>query len=151
MKRFRGCLGIALIFGLGLVVGLFLGFAGGWVTFFHKVVKGGPVAVREVLFQRAKDDLGLNYEQQEEIRLILKETSMELDKITASVRPSVEDAVGRAKERIRALLTDRQRARFDKFVEEGWRKWRVQPPAVPDAATAKPAESGKEPSQDAAK
>lgn len=126
MKRFRGCLGIALIFGLGLVVGAMLGFGVGWVGFFHKVVKGGPVAVREIIFNRAKDDLKLDYGQQEEVRLILKETSMELEKITATVRPAIEATVGKAKERIRAILTARQRARFDPFVESGWKQWRVQ-------------------------
>ena len=141
MKRFRGCLGIALIFALGLIVGGFLGFAAGWVTFFHKVVKGGPVAVREILYQRAKDDLGLNYGQQEEIRMILKESSLELEKVTAMVRPAVEETVGRAKERIRALLTDKQRAKFDRFVDEGWRRWRMPPVTLgpPSSAAPEPA------------
>lgn len=133
MKRFRGCLGIALIFGLGLVVGAMLGFGVGWMGFFHKVVKGGPVAVREILFNRAKEDLRLDYGQQEEVRLILKETSMELEKITSTVRPAVETTVGKAKERIRAILTARQRAKFDPFVESGWKQWRVQ--VVPTAET----------------
>src|SRR5262245_41153866 len=113
VKRLRGCLGILLIFGLGLLVGGFLGFAAGWVGFFRKVVLGGPAAVREVLFQRAKDDLRLNYDQQEEVRAILKETSTELDNITSSVRPSVEDALARAEQRMRAVLNAKQRASFD--------------------------------------
>jgi hypothetical protein len=150
VKRFRGCLGIALIFALGLVMGGMLGFGAGWMTFFHKVVKGGPVAVREILFKRAKDDLGLNYEQQEEVRMILKETSTELDKITAPVRPAVEAAVGRGKERIRAILSPNQRAKFDPFIEGGWKQWRMPVPAeVPTADSVpkpadQPAEKGKE-------
>jgi hypothetical protein len=144
VKRFRGCLGIALIFFLGLVVGAMLGFGAGWMTFFHKVVKGGPVAVREILFKRAKDDLGLDYGQQEEIRMIMIETATELEKITATVRPAVEDAVGRAKERFRAILTPKQRAKFDPFIDEGWKKWRMELPATTSAATPPTSDSTKQ-------
>lgn len=123
MKRLRGILGILLIFGLGLTVGLFLGFAAGWIGFFHKVVKGGPAGVREVLYQRAKDDLKLDYAQKEELREILKETSKELDAVTASVRPAVEKVLGTAEKRIVALLTTEQKEKFEGFLKEAKRKW----------------------------
>ncbi len=130
MKRLRGILGILLIFGLGLAVGLFLGFAAGWIGFFHKVVKGGPVAVREVFYQRAKDDLKLDYEQKEELREILKELSKELETIMVSTRPAVEAAIGNATERIRALLKADQRGKFDGFLKEAIKKWQVPAPVV---------------------
>jgi hypothetical protein len=145
VKRLRGCFGILLIFGFGLAVGGFLGFAAGWVTFFHKVVKGGPVAVREILYQRAKDDLGLDYEQKEEVRAIIKETATELEGITASVRPSVEDALARAEQRIQALLKPPQRAKFDKFLNEARLKWRpFLRPAREPAKSGEPVKSGEE-------
>jgi hypothetical protein len=149
VKRLRGCLGILLIFGLGLVVGGFIGFAGGWLALFHKVTKGGPAAVREVLYQRARDDLKLDYEQKEEIRAILKESSKELDEITASVRPAVERALARAEDRVRALLKPEQKAKFDSFIKEVRRKWSVlltvEKPSelVPDASKPVPLEGEK--------
>jgi hypothetical protein len=132
VKRLRGCLGVVLIFGLGLIVGGFLGFAAGWVGFFHKVVKGGPVAVREVLFQRANDDLRLDFGQKEEVQALLRETSKELDEITAAVRPAVEEALGKAEQRMRALLKPTQRTKFDNFMNDARRKWqKTVPPAQP--------------------
>lgn len=143
MKRLRGCLGILLIFGLGLVVGGFVGFAGGWLALFHKVTKGGPAKVREVLFQRAKDDLKLDDEQRAELWAILKESSKELDDITASVRPSVAEALGRAEERIRALLKPEQKGKFDAFMREVKKKWSGLLPGGEEAApgTPEPAKS----------
>jgi hypothetical protein len=134
-----------LIFGLGLVVGGFLGFAAGWMGFFHKVVKGGPGGVREVLFQRARDDLKLDYVQQEEVRIILKETSTELDGVTADVRPSVEATLARAEERMRAVLKPEQRRKFDAFMNDARRKWRPTPEPTKPIETPKPAEAPKAP------
>jgi hypothetical protein len=136
VKRLRGCLGILLIFGLGLVVGGFVGFAGGWLALFHKVTKGGPAKVREVLFQRAKDDLKLDDEQRAELWAILKESSKELDEITASVRPATARALGRAEERIRAILKPEQKGRFDAFMKEVRKKWGVLLPGGEEAAPA---------------
>jgi hypothetical protein len=99
------------------------------------VVKGGPVAVRQVLYQRANDDLGLDFEQEEEVRALVTETAKELDGITASVRPAVEETLGRAEQRMRGLLKPAQRTKFDHFMNEARRKWqKVVPPADPAEA-----------------
>ena len=140
MRRLRGCLLVLLIFGLGLAAGFFFGIVAGSSGVVFKMVKGGPAGVREVIYEQAKVGLGLNYEQKEEVRLILKESSTELDGITASVRPSVEAALDRARGRIRALLTPGQRAKFDRFIDEGWRRWHPQPPtpdSLPDGSASK--------------
>ncbi len=132
MKRFRGCLGVLLIFVLGLLVGGFFGVVFGWVGFFQRITsKGGPEVVREVLFQRAKDDLGLDGTQQQQVRAILEETSAELEGVTAPVRPSVESALLGAEGRIRAVLTPKQGRKFDRFMKETQRRWRQEtPPAA---------------------
>ena len=128
MKRFRGCLGVLLIFAFGFLIGGFFGGVAGWIGFFQKVTRGGPGAVREVLFQRAKDDLGLDGRQQQQVRVILKETSAELEDIAAPARPSVESALLHAEERIRAILTPKQQMKFDAYMKEVRRRWQ-QPPA----------------------
>ena len=131
MKRFRGCLGVLLIFALGVLIGGFFGGVAGWIGFFHKVTRGGPGAVRELLFQRAKDDLGLDSAQQQQVRAILKETSAELEEITAPARPSVESALLRAEERIRAVLKPKQQKKFDAYMNDVRRRWQQPPAPVP--------------------
>ncbi|MDB6149502.1 MAG: hypothetical protein JWQ44_950 [Chthoniobacter sp.] len=125
MKRAKGCLLVAFIFVCGFLVGGFLGAAFGWVGFFHKVVKGGPKAVREIVIERAVHDLGLKQEQQAQVRAIVDETAIELGRATEASRPQVEEIMGRAEERVRLVLNPKQRAKFDSFAEKGRRRWKT--------------------------
>jgi len=125
MKRLRGCLVVAFIFGCGFLVGGFVGMAFGWVGLFHKVVKGGPSAVQEIIVQRAKDDLQLKPEQRAAVARIVEETAKELGDATAEVRPKVEEIMGRAEQRTREVLDDKQRKKFDSFANQGRRRWKV--------------------------
>jgi hypothetical protein len=143
MKRARGCLVVAFIFGCGFLVGGFLGAAFGWVGFFHKVVKGGPRAVQQIIVERAKDDLGLKPEQRAAVAKIVEETAKELGEATADTRPKVEEIMGRAEERVRAILDAEQRAKFDNFANQGRRRWKVmqETAAPPPSATPEPKET----------
>jgi Spy/CpxP family protein refolding chaperone len=138
MKRFRGCLMVAFIFLCGFLVGGFLGLAFGWMGFFHKIVKGGPGAIREVVMERAAHDLKLKPEQKARVKEIVDETGTELATATAEVRPKIEEIMGRNQERIREVLDPKQRQKFDQFVSEGRRRWKtaveVRTPAIPPAA-----------------
>lgn len=136
MKRVRGCLVVAFIFGCGFLVGGFLGAAFGWVGFFHKVVKGGPRAVQQIIVERAKDDLGLKPGQRAAVAKIVEETAKELGDATASTRPHVEEIMGRAEDRVREVLDAEQRAKFDSFANQGRRRWKFlqETPATPAPA-----------------
>lgn len=136
MKRFRGCLMVAFIFLCGLLVGGFLGLAVGWTGFFHKMVKGGPGALREAVMERAASDLRLKPEQRVRVRAIVEETGAELVTTTAEVRPKIEEIMGRGEDRIREVLEPKQRLKFDRFVGEGRRRWKA---AVEARATPVPA------------
>lgn len=143
MKRLRGCLVVALIFGLGFLAGGFFGAAFGWVGLFHKVAKGGPQAVQQVVLERAVHDLNLNPEQKVEARRIVRDTGAKLDHALIGVRPQVEQIVSDAEKQLRVILDEKQRRKLDRFVEQGRRRWQllVQPtgPAstpVPAASTA---------------
>ena len=139
MKRLRGCLLVLFIFGCGLLVGGFVGAAFGWVGFFHKIVKGGPVAVREVIAQRAREDLGLTKEQDALVKQIVQDAASELDDATKEARPHVEEILGRAEDRIREVLDEKQRRKFDAFVNKGRKRWKPATPApvsAPEAAAA---------------
>ena len=154
MKRFRGCLMVAFIFACGLLVGFFLGMAMGWIGFFHKVVKGGPGAVRDLVVERAVQDLKLQPAQKVRVRQIIEETGAELAAATAEVRPKVEEIIGRGEDRIRETLDAKQRTKFDGFVNQGRRRWKAAveantPPAPgarqdasPPPATDQPERSG---------
>lgn len=137
MKRLRGFLLVAFIFGCGFVAGGFLGAAFGWMGLYHKIVKGGPEAVRQIVLDRAIHDWKLDPEQRREVRKIVEETSAELDAATASVRPQVREILGRGEERIRPLLNEQQRKKFDDLLNTGRRRWKPAPPA-PEAPAALP-------------
>lgn len=136
MKRARGCLMVAFIFACGFLVGGFLGAAMGWIGFFHKVVKGGPGAVREVVIERVSKDLKLKPEQAARVRQIVDETGSELNATTAEVRPKVAEILGRNAARIREVLDTEQREKFDRFLLEGRRRWQA---AAAARAAATPA------------
>ena len=134
MKRFRGCLMVAFIFLCGFLIGGFLGLAFGWTGFFHKIVKGGPGAIRDVVMERAAHDLKLKPEQKERVHKIVEETGAELAMTTEEIRPKVEEIMGRSEDRVREVLDAKQRQKFDLFVNEGRRRWKaaVKARATPD-------------------
>ncbi|MEA3211017.1 MAG: hypothetical protein QOE70_4074 [Chthoniobacter sp.] len=141
MKRLRAGLLVAFIFFCGFLVGGFFGAAVGWVGFFHKVVKGGPGAVREIVLQRAVQDLKLKPEQKTEVRRIIQETAAEFGAATAEVRPKVEEVLGHGEERIRAVLNPEQRRKFDNFADQGRQRWKaaaasLATPAAPTKPSA---------------
>lgn len=133
--RVRGCMTVAFIFGCGFLVGGFLGLAIGAVGSFHKLVKGGPGAIREVVMERAANDLKLKPEQKASVRKIVDETGTELTAATAEVRPKVEEIMGRNVERIGEVLDAQQRKKFDSLVNEARRRWKA---AVEARATPAP-------------
>lgn len=129
MKRLRGILVVVFIFGCGLLVGGFLGAIFGWTSCFNKIVKSGPVAVQEIIIDRLRDDLRLKGEKRGEARKIVQETALELDSATKDVRPKVGEILGRAEDRIGALITsDSQKVRFQRTLDQARRKW--QPATV---------------------
>ncbi len=138
MRRFRGCLMVAFIFACGFLIGGFLGLAIGWTGFFHKVVKGGPGAVRDLIIERAVQDLKLQPAQKVRVRQIIEETGAELTAATAEVRPKVEEIIGRGEERLRETLDAKQRAKFDGFVNQGRHRWKAAVEARTPSATPAP-------------
>jgi hypothetical protein len=146
MKRFHGCLMVAFIFLCGFLVGGFLGAGMGWVGLFHKIVKGGPGAIRQVVMERAAKDLKLKPEQKERVRKIVEETGAELASATAEVRPKVEEIMGRNEVRLREVLNVEQRKKFDRFANEGRRRWKAAIEAS-TPPTATPAPEGRAPAR----
>jgi len=141
-SRLRGCLMVAFLFGCGFLVGGFVGLGIGAVGSFHKLVRGGPGAVRELVMERAARDLKLKPEQKERVRKIVDETGAELTTATADVRPKVEEIMGRGTDRVREVLDVKQRKKFDWFVDESRRRWKA---AVEAHGTPAPARASSAP------
>ena len=127
--RVRGCLTVLFIFGCGLLAGGFLGATIGWIGCFNRIVGGGPDAVQWLIIERVRGDLKLKGEQRQSAKLIVQETALELDSATASVRPQVADILGRSEQRLRAILNEKQRRKFDGALETSRRRWNPAPSA----------------------
>ena len=89
---------------------------------------------------RAVHELKLKPEQKERVRQIVDETGAELTTTTAEIRPKVEEIMGRGEDRIREVLDEKQRRKFDLFVNEGRRRWKavVEARATPAPGSSAP-------------
>lgn len=108
----RAVLYLVLVFVLGLVLGALGGRYGeraGWWRYFHRGEERGPLAwlTRE---------LDLTPEQQKQLGPILDEASAQYSAIFEKVRPEYEQVRHQTRQKIRAFLTDAQRAKFDELV-----------------------------------
>lgn len=69
-------------------------------------------------FETMRRDLSLTDEQATAIRAILEETRNEFRALRAEVKPRYDEVRGRARVRMRALLTPEQQQRFDARLAE---------------------------------
>src|SRR5262245_56911980 len=83
--------------------------------------RGGP----EVLLRRMTDKVGLNSEQQDQVKKILDETGEKYKKIREEVEPQIKPFEPRfnrvrqeSRDRIRALLTQEQLPKYEQMVQE---------------------------------
>ena len=123
MKRLKSILTVLLIFGCGLIVGGILAAGATYHDLVNKIYRDGPVNSRKVLLQRAKHDLKLDEDQAHQFWLILTETGGELQKALEPVYPELQSVFGRAEMRLRAVLSEGQKAKFDSFVRTTRARW----------------------------
>ena len=130
MKNWKAVLGVVAVFLLGMA-------AGGLVTtsLIHRrvqhVAHGGPLGMEEAIVRRLSRRLGLDNAQQEQLRVIVRESQREME----PVRKKMEEVLAGAQTKIRGILTPDQAAKFDRFVTEGKARWRRPPTEqTPDAA-----------------
>ncbi|MDA2913708.1 hypothetical protein MYX77_07085 [Acidobacteriia bacterium AH_259_A11_L15] len=105
-----------------LLLVFLLGFAGGglasyWAAkagWFHRFGAGGERGPLKWLTR----ELDLTPEQQEQLKPILDKTGQEYFLLYEKVRPEFEQVRQQTREKIRALLTPEQRARFEELVRE---------------------------------
>lgn len=132
MKRLKGILAVLAIFLCGAFVGAIVGSSASLMDYVNKTLRGGPPNVRRILMQKAKHDLGLDEDQYHQFWQILNETGADLRDAVKPARPQIDAALIRSGERLRAVLRDSQRPRFDSFAKDFKKRWME---AMGDAAT----------------
>jgi len=100
------------VFILGMIVGgLGLYLAEGRVLR-GSAQRGGPGRV----VQQLTTDLGLGAEQQKQLETILEETRSRYEKLYETIQPERQKIREEGRDRIRAILSPEQRAKFEEFV-----------------------------------
>jgi gas vesicle protein len=123
MKRLKGILAVLAIFLCGAFVGAVVGSSASLMDYVNKTLRGGPPNVRRILVQKAKHDLGLDDDQTHQFWQILNETGADLRDAVKPARPQIDAALVRAGDRLRAVLRESQRPRFDSFAKDFRQRW----------------------------
>jgi Spy/CpxP family protein refolding chaperone len=108
-------------FVVGSAAGLVVGYS---VDRRSKPPKFDPVAFKEKVASGLIRDLGLNEEQQRQIGRIIEQNFREFDGCRRENTERVRLAMLRGRERIAAILTPEQRAKFEELERERERKFR---------------------------
>jgi len=130
MKKFKGCLGVFLIFFLGVVFGAILA-SGGIYTKVWELIEAGPEKVAEFTTQRLRDELKLNDLQQREFQRITDRTRLKLSALRHDAQPEVDAIMGEADKDLRVILSPKQQRKFDEVMKRYRGKWRADAPATP--------------------
>jgi hypothetical protein len=123
MKRLKGILIVVLIFLCGVFVGATLGGTAALMDLVNRTFRGGPPNIRKLLIQRAKHDLHLDEDQNHQFWQILNDAGAELRDATKPVRSQIDAVIEKAAQRMREVLRESQRPRFDSFVKESRARW----------------------------
>jgi len=108
------------------VSGIAVGFFGSNLLLRRQVnefVGRGPSGMHTRVVQRALRDLELTPEQRREIDLIIEETEPKLHLLGDELHRTMDSTLNEQHERIKAVLTDEQRADFERRLEEMRRRF----------------------------
>jgi hypothetical protein len=122
-RKLKSVFVVGLIFFSGLVVGWGLSASATMKDITTKAFGEGPVPVRRLLVQHAKDGLELDHDQQKLFTQILNETGLELNNASKPVQPQIAQIMERAELRLRAVLRSEQTGRFDGWAKHARERW----------------------------
>ena len=97
MKRFKGCLGVFLIFFLGAVFGALFASSAIYAKVWS-LIEAGPETVTEFTVQRLRDELKLDSLQKREFQRISDRTRLQLRSLRYRAQPDVDTIVNAAPE-----------------------------------------------------
>jgi hypothetical protein len=136
MKRFKGCLGVFLIFFLGVVVGGILA-SGAIYAKVWELIEGGPDKVAEFTIKRLKDELKLDDVQSREFARIADRTRLRLRAVRYNHQSEVEAVLDESDRELHAILNPKQQAKLREVMKRFRNRWRIEaadiapPPAAP--------------------
>jgi hypothetical protein len=130
MKRFKGCLGVFLIFFLGFVVGAILASGSIYVKVWE-LIEGGPERVAEFTIQRLNDELKLDDLQKREFERIADRTRLELRGIRYASQPDVDAVLKESDAEVLAILNPKQKKKFEEVMKRFRERWKAEKPGEP--------------------
>lgn len=125
MKRFKGCLGVFLIFFLGAVFGALLA-SGAIYAKVWALIEAGPETVTEFTVQRLRDELKLDTLQKREFQRIADRTRLKLRGLRYHAQPEVDGIVNAADADLRAILNPKQQKKLDEVMNRFRDRWRAE-------------------------
>ena len=125
MKRFKGCLGVFLIFFLGAVFGALLA-SGAIYAKVWALIEAGPETVTEFTVQRLRDELKLDTLQKREFQRIADRTRLQLRALRYRAQPEVDEIVNAADADLRAILNPKQQKKLDEVMNRFRDRWRAE-------------------------
>jgi esterase/lipase len=116
--RQKATLWLAIVFVLGAALGGVLGYA-----FAHRGYAAEPTVLsaqarRAQKRERLTQAVGLNSDQQKRVADILDQAQGEYKALHATMDPQVEAVRQKARDKIRILLTDDQKPKFEEFLRK---------------------------------
>jgi hypothetical protein len=127
MKKLKGCLGVFLIFFLGVVVGAILA-SGSIYTKVWELIERGPDRVAEFTLERVNDELKLDSVQRREFQRIADRTRLRLRAIRYRQQPETDAAIDESSAELLAILNPKQQKKFDELMKRFRGKWRAENP-----------------------
>jgi hypothetical protein len=141
MKRFKGCLGVFLIFFLGVIVGGILA-SGAIYAKVWELIEGGPEKVAEFTIKRLKDELKLDGVQSREFERIADRTRLRLRAVRYAHQAEVEAVLDEGDRELHAILNPKQQAKLRELMKRFRDRWRIEATEItPPAPAAAPAPS----------
>jgi esterase/lipase len=116
--RQKATLWLAIVFVLGVALGGVLGYA-----FAHRSYAAEPAVLsaearRAQRKEKLTHDVGLNPEQQGQVTKILDQAQDEYQAVHKVADPQIEAVRQRTRDKIRAVLTDDQKPKFEEFLRQ---------------------------------
>ncbi|MGD1074609.1 MAG: hypothetical protein ABR903_00815 [Thermodesulfovibrionales bacterium] len=121
MKRCKAIVSILFVFVLGVLTGA-LATHKIYQQRVENIVANEPKTMREFIVQRLNHELNLDSAQEEQLRLIVKETHAAMKSVRQQFRPQIEEILARSQERVRAVLRPDQLEKYEKIVARHQKK-----------------------------
>jgi hypothetical protein len=116
--RQKATLWLAIVFLLGAALGVVVGY-----TFAHRSYAAEPAVLsaearRAQRREKLNQEVGLNSDQQKQVAAILDQAQGEYKTVHDAVDPQIEAVRQKTRNKIRALLTDDQKPKFEQFLRK---------------------------------